>query len=441
MESEAKPQKTRRRLIAAVVLIFGVTAVFLPNLIGATGLRNVLANHFISGHGYTASIDGASASWLARVEADGVIVARTGGDLSLSVQNAQTSESTWNLISSVPDFGHVVLNQPHLVLDLSRASPGSENSNDDAVATSFPTFSAAIEDGRITVLNSSGSSPIDIRNLNASLHLRDAADGPVLVMDRTQLFDHLKLTPEMCDHGLQLIAPVLSDVATVEGDFSLELTHVRMPLNSDDALQSGELMGRLRLHQVLCAARSPFLVEVTALIEQLTGFAATRDVKVLDDSWIEFEVRNGEVFHQGLTLLLPELSEDLRIETSGVVSLDEQLDLDLIVVLPEKWTRDIPILSRLTAEPLEFRVVGTIADPEIRFPEDRDLIDELAGRLNPGGASAGKPTVEGAVGDLLQSLGTTGEGEPDVEQAAGSILKLIQAIRNQARSDEPPPEE
>ena len=98
------------------------------------------------------------------------------------------------------------------------------------------------------------------------------------------------------------------------------------------------------------------------------------------------------------------------------------------------------MLGRLTAEPLEFRLTGTLDDPRIQFPEGRNLLDEVTARLLKPDETNPPTSIEGAVGNLLQGLASGKDGKPDPEKTTTGILNLIEAFRKKdepARNDQP----
>ncbi len=73
---------------------------------------------------------------------------------------------------------------------------------------------------------------------------------------------------------------------------------------------------------------------------------------------VEFEVVDGRVHHSGLALLLPHGEDSIEIVFSGSVGLDETLDLNLAVKLPEGLMGKGVVRDALTREPVQFAVGG-----------------------------------------------------------------------------------
>ncbi|TWU28875.1 hypothetical protein [Novipirellula artificiosorum] len=75
----------------------------------------------------------------------------------------------------------------------------------------------------------------------------------MLVVDPIKVVQHEVLTSKQCDEGLQLVMPDLSDEVSQEGEYSLESTQIRLPLDSrkwtidSDATQIEDIV---TLHQV-----------------------------------------------------------------------------------------------------------------------------------------------------------------------------------------------
>src|SRR5690606_25121022 len=135
-------------------------------------------------------------------------------------------------------------------------------------------------------------------------------------------------TPEFCDQGLQLVAPLLGDALNVSGSVSLDLRKFRVPLDFKEQGRADqiEIEGVVKLHDVSAGLRNPVLQAAAALAAQLLDRTVPNQIHILENSQIDFSIQQGRVHHQGLVFVFSDLSPDLRIETSGSVGLDESLD-------------------------------------------------------------------------------------------------------------------
>lgn len=434
--SRDRPRRRKRLLLSGTS--FGILIVaLLPAIIAATPLRNMIANRALAMQELQASIGSASAGWLSPVFAESTELSRTDGSLRLQVPRAETQFSVIDLLSSTPDLGTIRLDRPLLEVTV---APPDEVLDEEPETQRSPgrvTLTAEINQAEVVVRTLQSSEPlIHVDNLTTTLRLESTPKGRQFVADPTLLMDRVTLTPEACQQGLQFVAPLLADSATVTGEFSVDVSEFRIPVDEPDRQARSKatvIAGRVTLHRVETGLRNPLLAQIADLVARLTGGQQAQLVQVFEDTVVDFEYRDGGVYHEGLAIVLPELSNEIVIRTSGRVGLDEQIDLAVLVSLPAQMTRSIPVVRRLTEAPLEFRLTGTLENPQLNFPEGRDLLDELAGRLLDQGDDAQPRTVEGAIGNLLNGLTAEPGGKPDVEKTTSGILNLIQSIRNGKR--------
>jgi hypothetical protein len=437
----------RRRLLFSGTGLGILILALLPAIIAATPLRNTIANRALATRELEASIGSASAGWLSPVFAESAELARTDGSLRLRVPQAETQFSVIDLLSASPDLGTIRLDRPFLDVTV---APPNESFDEGAERQRSPgraTLTAEIHRAEVIVRTPQSTKPlIHVDNLTTTLRLESTPSGRQFVAQPTLLMDRVTLTPEACRQGLQFVAPLLADSATVTGEFSLDVSEFRFPVDAPDRearAKATAIAGRVTLHRVETGLRNPLLAQIADLVARLTGGQRAQLVQVFEDTVVDFEYRDGGVYHEGLAIVLPELSRDLVIRTSGRVGLDEQIDLAVFVSLPPDSTRSVPVVRRLTETPLEFRLTGTLDNPQLNFPEGRDLLDELAGRLLDPADGSQPATVEDAVGNLLNGLTADPKGKPDVEKTTSGILNLIQAIRGdkqKKKSPQPPPQ-
>ncbi|MGZ0170130.1 MAG: hypothetical protein ACKVHE_11280, partial [Planctomycetales bacterium] len=155
----------------------------------------------------------------------------------------------------------------------------------------------------------------------------------MLIVEPVKLFDRRELTPELCDQGLQLIAPILSDSARVTGRLSIELDDFQIPIGTvtqDERVELTKISGRMMLHNVETGLKNPILAAITSVLAKLSG-GRFGTVRAAEETEVTFRVEDGRVHHEGLTLLIPELASDLTIQTNGWVDLEENIDMQILV--------------------------------------------------------------------------------------------------------------
>jgi len=159
---------------------------------------------------------------------------------------------------------------------------------------------------------------------------------------------------------LKYIAPVLADVSTAQGSFSIDLEGCRIPL--DDPAK-GELAGRLTIHSVEVGP-GPLVRELAVLL----GRAAP--ARLRRESVVPFRMVQGRVYHQGLELIFP----DLTIRTYGSVGLDQTLAVMAEMPVPPKWLGNNVLGSALRNQTVRLPIGGTLSKPKI----DQRALDRVS---------------------------------------------------------------
>jgi hypothetical protein len=166
---------------------------------------------------------------------------------------------------------------------------------------------------------------------------------------------------------------------------------------------------------------------------------------------VNFEIRPDGVFHEGMVFLLPKMAPDLRIETSGMIHLDETLDLIVQFQMqnaspdaspdasPAAASDKPSLVAQLLREPVLLSVTGTVTHPIMGGASGGTLLDEIAGRLAPGQSGDSPSTVSQAVFELIRGTGlqpgaeqqaASGTEQPgSAQQITGNVINLIRAIK------------
>jgi len=174
----------------------------------------------------------------------------------------------------------------------------------------------------------------------------------------------------MCVGIMQLIEPTLGDVAHVNGILSLDVERLRVPLdvNPEEQLKQVEFDGVLHLHEITTKAKTPLMRKVLRVASDLYNKQPADVVRIVEDNKIHVQIRQGRVHHDQLVLGFPEISADLKIQTSGSLGLDGSLDLRL--TMSEVLVAEEPAQVDPKAT-VHFHVTGTVNEPVVtRLPED-----------------------------------------------------------------------
>jgi hypothetical protein len=166
------------------------------------------------------------------------------------------------------------------------------------------------------------------------------------------LVRQVPINPDMCGCMLKYIAPIMADVATAPGTFSIELEHCRIPLG-DPA--KGDLAGKFIVHSMEIGP-GPLVREMAILTGRETP------ARLRQESVVPFQMANGRISHQGMELIFP----DFTVRTSGSVGIaDQTLDIMAEMPVPPKWLENNPAAPALRNQTIRLPLAGTLSHPQL----------------------------------------------------------------------------
>lgn len=435
--------RLRRRLLIAGLAATALVAIVLaiPWLLTSTGLRDVVAGSIAERKAVTIQVDEARWGWSRMLVIDQLRITSLDESLHLNIPQVRAEQSLLQFLVNSPELGRLEIDQPQIELRLwKEARPEPETR-----PSSRSTLRAQVYGADVTVWLEEAEDPlIMLTGIDGRFRIERESDRRVLRVEPAVICDRLSLTPEFCDRGLHLIAPVLAEAAAVSGSITIELHDLRVPLEGrspGNQLDEIELSGTIRLHEVSSRVVNPTLAAVTQSLSLLLKTPVPDTIRIIQDTEVEFAVRDGRVYHEGLAFVLPQLPAEVVLVSSGSVGVDNSLDLTIEVGIADERLSQVPIVGQLMKKPIAIQVVGTSQNPRVTLPEDRDLLDELADRLSPSGEQPGrKPSLARSIVDVIDAVSNEDQGEV-LKTAPGSILNLIRAAREAGRKDEEPPKQ
>jgi hypothetical protein len=223
----------------------------------------------------------------------------------------------------------------------------------------------AIPDASLVVqLKEGEKAALMVENVKLNFSVEETKNGRMLNLAPVTIFEKQKLTPELCGELLPLIVPTLSDLTGVQGEVSLSFDSFRVPLGvpKDEWEKKVELVGKLQLHQVSVSTKTPMLETLVKVLADMYGKKPSDVVQVVKNAEVNFKVRDGRMYHEGLRFGFPDISPDLLVTSRGYVGIDKSLDIELEVpsVLADK--KEFEIKKGPT---VKFRITGTIDKPTI----------------------------------------------------------------------------
>jgi hypothetical protein len=201
---------------------------------------------------------------------------------------------------------------------------------------------------------------IAVHGVNLNMQVENTASGYVLAVEPVEILKKEKLSSGLAAGLVQLIVPDLLTDRRVAGDLSLSFETLRIPLGVAKEQMAKHLVaaGKLRLHQVAIQAKNPMSQALLKVLADMHGKPSSNLIRLIEDSEIHFQMRDGRLHQDGLRLGFPEIDPELVVSLRGWIGLDETLDLHLELpgLLKAKRPDQGPIRCHLT---------GTISDPKI----------------------------------------------------------------------------
>jgi hypothetical protein len=433
---ETRAPRWRRAVVtSSVILAMLITGTgLLPTVLIHTSLRDRVLRPVAGDVAWTAVCSDASGGWLAPLVFHNVRITDPDGRFLCKIRELRTSRGLLGFLMGSPDIGQVSLIQPRVEVHITKDGEWPQRNSQ----SSKTQLNWVIEDGSLLITVPWRTVPIvDLEQLGMTGRIGPNAEGRrMLTVDATQIYDHESLSEEHTGQNLALIAPVLSQSTQVSGKASLWLDETQIPL--DGTRKSPfPVRGHAEFHTLEARLKPAWIRQLAAMTGQITGTSLPDRVEVAKDCRVEFAVTEDGITHEGMVFLLPEIANELTITSSGIIHLDESLDLRLAVTVPKIVAGDKPILAmlaQLTSEPLQLAVKGTISHPKIQLPEGTDLLGAISSRVTPASHEEAAPHLPSAIFEILKDV-----QNPDKDQAVqalpGNILNLIRAIDQNSKQN------
>lgn len=446
--SGTAPQTPKRRWRRAVVatsvlggmLLSGMSV--LPWAVMSSSHRDSILNAKLEKFGLTATSESGSGGWLSAFSFNNVSITDSEGQITCSINSIQTSKSLLSILTGGHDLGTVTVIQPELRVALDENGnlpielPEKEETDDSSkwdVAFDIQNagFVLSVPWRKVPI--------VELDDLDIAGAVATDETGRWLTVEPIDVFDYEPLSELHTEQNLALIAPVLSQSTSLSGEISARLDGIRKKLDREDT-SPWLIRGQATLHSVRANLKKDWAMQVSQFIGRATGRDTPARLEIARESTVHFEVDDRGIHHHGLAFLLPDLAGNMHIESSGMLGLDESLDLTLAVGMPQILPRGpfMAALSKMVRNPLQLKVKGTVSDPELVTPPGASLADQLAGNLSPETQGTEPPSVQGAVMDLLGSAASRNP-QQSADGIASGVLNVIRAAQ-EARKNAPPKE-
>jgi translocation and assembly module TamB len=249
----------------------------------------------------------------------------------------------------------------------------------------------------------------------------NVAAEPLVVSQKPQVvLDHVAITPQMCQGWLKYVAPILSNIASIQGQLSLEIERAEiMPLD----LMNQTVMGKLFVHGATVGP-GPFsdqLIGIARQIKALRKGASLDPATINDDLWVQmpeqkvsFTVDRGMISHKDMQLKIG----DVVINTSGGARLDGQLQMVASVPVLPDWVQENQYLAALAGKTIDLPIGGTIQQPRVDFAGLSSVAQQL---ISTAAQQAIQKQTDKAFNKLLGPI----------QEQLGPIQQQIQSLPNQ----------
>jgi len=432
------PARWRRAYVttSVVVAMLATGTVVLPVALINTSLRDRLLGSAVNNNVLTATSETATGGWFAPLVFSNVRIADADGLIVCTVRELRTSKGLLSCFTDASNVGLITLVEPRVEIHVGDDGKWPE------CGTRTPSdarLSYVIEGGSILVTVPWRQVPIvDLDDLKITGSIGpDATGHRMLTVDANQILDHERLSESHTQQNLALVAPILSQSTKVSGSASVWIDQLLIPLDGTPGSASPfPIRGRVEFHSLEARLKQEWTRQLAALTGQLTGTELPDRIEMLKNSQVDFVVTENGISHDGMVFLLPQIAEHLTIESSGVVHLDESLDLHLTVTVPQVVTANQPVLALLaqfSSEPLQLRVRGTVSQPQLQLPEGTSLLSEISKRIAPAQHEEVAPTLPSAISNLLQDAGSADKAKVRTD-LPGNILNIIRAVDQAKKS-------
>ncbi|MCG8586351.1 MAG: hypothetical protein MI757_16710 [Pirellulales bacterium] len=402
----------KRKLLIGLAAV-AILIALLPYIIAATPLRNRIINAVVADPDLSVATGGVSIGWFSPLGVSQLEVRSRGVHSEMppvwfDVDEIKCDRSWLGLWQSLPDdAGTIQLVRPQLEVVLPNELPAAPEQSSGPV----PTAKIVVDDASVKLIGSDNTPVIDLKGLSLTLLRTNQSDGGHVTIEPIQVFDRVQLTPELCNAGLQLIAPVVSNAAKVSGEVSFGLSKFDVPLAWNESTRDAiHVEGNVNLHSVDVGLKDTPWAGGIQLLATLLRIDMPESLRISEESDIRFAVRDGRIHHEGLAVGLPEVNENLVIRSAGSVGMDESLDLKLTIPVPRGLAR------RETTEPdtsegdqprtIVLSIRGTLDKPKIELPEDGHWASTLVNRIlkDPQDESGEQPPVTDTVLGIVDGI-------------------------------------
>ena len=215
--------------------------------------------------------------------------------------------------------------------------------------------------------------------LNLAPTIRFDPEPAELSMPAGPVITNVRISPEVSEAMLKFVAPVVAGAARSEGQFSLQLDGLRMPLADTKKLDSA---GKFTMQSVRVTP-GPTTEQWVSLAQQIEAIVKRNDsssnaqsgnLLTIRDQQVSFRVVDGRVYHENIEFQIG----DVVMRSQGSVGLaDESISLMLQIPVQDAWVAKQPLFAGMKGQTIQIPVTGTLKRPQM----DKRAIASISGQL------------------------------------------------------------
>ena len=438
---ERRMKKRWLQILIGLVVFALLLLLLLPSMLFSKPVKNWILNDVLPKHGIDAEIDSVSVGWFRQTRIQGTSIGPSNKRAILQADEIRVDRTLLSALFASKDLGELTIQHPqiHVWIDedssnlkfekLEQAIKGRETSNDLAGEESTSgdlerTLKVRVEGAELYLKTPSMQNESNVfRNLDVRCELASGSSGRKLLVEPGPIIKRGSITPELCEGGLKYLVPVLANATWTKGEFSLDLDACTIDLDSPE---QSTISGKLTIHGVEAGIKNELIDSVADRVSTLVGGTGFDSVHLADNTVVQFQIRDGMVWHEGVEFGLPRVSEDLVIRTSGSVSFDEQLDLTIDIPLPLHLIASGPLSRALREKVVSLHATGPLEKPEVKL-KDEDLVTDLLGSI-VGELSKEEQPVQSVFRGIREAI--RGDGDEPIKRATPMLDRLRDRIRN-----------
>jgi hypothetical protein len=416
-----------------------VAVLSMPTLVGYRWVYQPLLRRLASGD-FRVQIETVEIAWLKPIALRGITLSQVDSTPLITVKSIRSPRGLLSYLYHGRNLGRIEIDEP--VVDVRLVEDGSN------LHRFLQAISPTSEVGKLLPKRKPPAFDLDvgIHGMSAILHpvssmksnentallvippfdseivYRNSDAESFLEIKPTQVLDRVTLTPELMQMGLELAVPLLAKSAWFDGQVSLRIESMRIPLDVPSEMR-GQLA--LQMHRVRSGPTSPQILRLIDFGAQLMKRESAHELVFVDQSSVEIQIADRRVHHAGLRAGVPQIDPRLQISTSGSVGLeDHSLEILLGLPVPVEYLALRPQIKQLGVPEIHLAIGGTLEHPDVDWKkmryESSDLLELIGGLVEadaPGTAA------------LLNTLSGVAEGKTDAAIAAGVDL-LEQFLEN-----------